>query len=46
MKTDILTDQKPTAAKNAGLFKKLKKNPCCGITDDCKLSSITGEFFY
>ena len=39
MKTDILTDQKPTAAKNAGLFKKrrkkLKKNPCCGITDDC-----------
>ena len=25
MKTDILTDQKPTAAKNTGLFKKWRK---------------------
>ena len=44
MKTDILTDQKPAAAKNAG-FQKRKQNKKHGYTDDCNFKFNNRRIF-
>ena len=43
MKTDILTDQKPAAAKNAGFQKRKQKKH--GYTDDCNFKFNNRRIF-